>query len=122
MALTLVSSGAGRTMAIRDHLLPIIRERGTLRTQSDRVRLVVLRTEPWLLEHWTPFNEVATAEAASPGYRHALERQHTRPDLPYGLNVWCAGSKVLSVVWADSGAFEVIEFSPGVWQEQALAL
>jgi hypothetical protein len=109
-------------VAIRDHLLPLVREQGTLRIQSDQVRLVVFRVGPWVLEHWTPFNELAAAEAASPGYRHALERQHTKPDLPYGLNVWCAGAKVLSVIWADDGSLEVIELLRGAWQEQALAL
>jgi hypothetical protein len=44
------------------------------------------------------------------GYRHALERQHTRPDLPYGLDVW-HGAKVLGVLWADDGAFEVVTFN-----------
>jgi hypothetical protein len=121
MTLTLASSGSGRVLAIRDHLLPLVRERGTLRLQSDSVRLVVFRMEPWLFEHWTPFNDLATGEAASPGYRHAIERQHTRPDLPYGLNIWCAGTKVLSIIWADNGAFEVIAFSRGVWQDQVLA-
>jgi hypothetical protein len=122
MPLKRASSGDGRALAIRDHLLPLVREKGTLRIQSDSVRLVVFRTEPWLLAHWTPFNEVATGEAASPGYRHAIERQHTRPDLPYGLNIWCAGTKVLSIIWADNGAFEVIKLSHGAWQDQALAL
>ena len=36
-------------------------------------------------------------EAASPAYRHALEQQRSRPDLPYGLEVW-RGDKVLSVL------------------------
>ena len=66
MALTLASSGDGRAAAIRDHLLPLVRGQGTLRIQSDHLRLVALRTEPWVFEHWTPFNELATAEAASP--------------------------------------------------------
>jgi hypothetical protein len=122
MALTLASSGDGRAVAIRDHLLPLVRDQGSLRIQSDHVRLIVFRTEPWVLEHWTPFNEVATAEAASPGYRRALERQHTKPNLPYGLNVWYVGTQVLGVVWADSGSLEVTKFVRGTWQEQALAL
>ncbi len=61
-------------------------------------------------------------EASSPGSRHALQRQHTRPDLPYGLDVWRAGTKVLSVLWADGGAFEVVDFTRGGWEAEALAL
>lgn len=122
MNLTLVSSGDDRALAIRDHLLPLVRRRGTLEIQRDAVRLIVLRTEPWAFEHWTPFNELSPGEASSPGYRHALERQHMAPDLPYGLVVWRAGMKVLRVLWADNGAFEVVDFARGPWEDEALAL
>ena len=68
-------------------------------SSADTVRLITLRMEPRVIEHWTPFNELSPGEAASPGYRHALTRQHTLPDLPYGLDLWHAGTKVLSVFW-----------------------
>jgi len=120
--LTLVSSGDGRALAIRDHLLPLVRERGTLEVQRDAVRLIALRMETWAFEHWTPFNDLTPGEASSPGYRHALERQHTTPDLPYGFEVWRAGAKVLSVLWADDGTFKVVDFACGPWEAEALAL
>jgi hypothetical protein len=121
MNLRLVSSSDDRALAIRDHLLPLVRERGTLETQRGSVRLISLRMDPWVFEHWTPFNELSPGEASSPGYRHALARQRTTPDLPYGLDVW-HGAKVLSVLWADDGAFEVVSFVRGPWEEEALAL
>jgi hypothetical protein len=77
--------------------------------------------EPWVLHHWTPFSDLLPDEASSPGYRHALERQHGTPDLPYGLEVW-RGAKVLSVLWADDGAFEVVTFVRGSWEDGALGL
>jgi hypothetical protein len=122
MILSLVSSGDGPALAIRDRILPLIREGGTLEIQRAAVRLVALRTGPWLFEHWTPFNELSPEEASSPGYRHALERQHMVPDLPYGLEVWHLGSKVLSVLWADSKASQVTSFTRGPWEDEALAL
>ena len=121
MNLRLVSSGDDRALAIRDHLLPLVRERGTLQTQRDCVRLICLRMDPWVFDHWTPFNELSPEEASSPGYRHALARQRATPDLPYGLDVW-HGAKVLSVLWADDGAFEVVSFVRGPWEDEALAL
>jgi hypothetical protein len=93
MTLALVSSGDGPALMIRDHLLPLVREHGTLEIQRDAVRLIALRTEAWAIEHWTPFNELSRGEASSPGYRHALERQHTTSDLPYGLNVGMPGRR-----------------------------
>ncbi|MBX6387003.1 MAG: hypothetical protein IRZ07_29175 [Microbispora sp.] len=122
MTLRLVSSGDGPALALRDHLLPLVRERGILEVQSGAVRLVALRTAAWTVEHWTPFNDLSPGEASSPGYRHALEHQRTRPDLPYGLDVWHTGAKVLSVLWADDGAFEVVHFARGPWEAEALAL
>lgn len=122
MTLTLVSSGEGPARMIRDHLLPLVRERGTLEIQRDTVRMITLRKAVWVIEHWTPFNELSRGEASSPGYRHALERQHTVPDLPYGLNIWHAGRKVFSVLWANDGTFNVADFSRGSWEDQVLAL
>ena len=121
MNLRLVSSSDDRALAIRDHLLPLVRDRGMLECQSGPVRVIAWQLGPWLFNHWTPFNELSPEEASSPGYRHALERQHTRPDLPYGLEVW-RGAKVLSVLWADNGAFEVDSFVRGSWEDEALVL
>ena len=121
MDLRLVSSGDDRALVIRDHLVSLVREHGTLELQRGPVRLVVLRTGPWSVEHWTPFADLASGEASSPGYRHALARQYARPDLSYGLDVWRDGAKVLSVLWADGGAFEVAAFARGAWEDEALA-
>jgi hypothetical protein len=51
MAMTLVHSADGRALAIRDHLLPLVRDRGALETQRGAVRLVSLRIGPWAFEH-----------------------------------------------------------------------
>jgi hypothetical protein len=77
MTLRLASSGDERALAIRDHLLPLIRERGTLENQRGPVRLIVLETGDWTVNHWTPFSELPPGEASSPGYRHAIERQQS---------------------------------------------
>ena len=81
MALRLAATSDDRALVIRDHLLPIVRERGTLEVQHGAVRVITLQISGWRFVHWTPFNELSLLEASSPGYRHAVERQHTRPDL-----------------------------------------
>ena len=121
MALRLVASADDRALAIRDRLVPIVRERGTLELQRGPVRLVALRTGPWTIEHWTPFGELSPDEASSPGYRHAVERQRTRPDLPYGLDVRRDGARVLGVLWSEDGASQVVVFVRGPWEDEALA-
>ena len=122
MALRLVSSGDDRALAIRDHLVPVVRERGMLELQRGLVRLVALRTGPWTIEHWTPFGELSPDEASSPGYRHAVERQRTRQDMTYGLDLWRDGAQVLGVLWSDDGASEVVAFVRGHWEDEALAM
>jgi len=122
MTLRLVASGDGDALVIRDHLLPLIRARGTIEVQRDALRLVTWRLGEWGFEHWTPFNDLQPGEAASPGYRQALKRQHTESDLPYGLDVWLSGVRVLRLLWADDGSFQVAAFSRGLWEEEALAL
>jgi hypothetical protein len=122
MILRLVSSGDDRALTIRDHLVPLVRDSGDIEVQRDSVRLISLHIGPWTLTHWTPFNELASEEASSPGYRHALERQQVAPGLPYGIEVWHHGAKVLSILWAEDGASEVVSFIRGPWEDEALAL
>ncbi len=121
MSLELVASNDDRALAIRDHLLLLVRQRGGIEVQRDLVRLVTWEQAPWVIHHWTPFNDLQPGEASSPGYRRALERQHVMLDLPYGLEVW-HGIKVFSVLWADDGRFKVASFVRGPWEDLALAL
>ncbi|WP_237213344.1 hypothetical protein [Falsiroseomonas oryziterrae] len=122
MTLRLASSSDGPALAIRDHLVPLVRKRGTLQVQRDAVRLIVLQAGELTIEHWTPFNDPSPAEPASPGYRHALSQQHSVPDLPYGLDVRHAGHRVMRLLWADSGAFKVADFVRGPWEAEAFGL
>ena len=122
MTLTLVSSGDDRALAIRDHLVPLVRLSGNQEVQRDAVRLISLQVGLWSITHWTPFNELASGEALSPGYRHALERQQAAPSLPYGLEVSHDGSKVLGILWADDGSWEVATFHRGPWEKDVLSL
>jgi hypothetical protein len=64
MTLRLASSGDDRALAIRDHILPLLREYGTLEVQRDTVRVVELRIGAWTFRHWTPFNDLAPGEAS----------------------------------------------------------
>lgn len=121
MTLRLVSSSDDRARAIRDHVVPLLRQRGSLLAQRDVVRVIELRLGVWIFQHWTPFNDIAPEEAASPGYRHAVARQHTRPDLPYGLEVR-QRDLLLRVQWADGDAIEVTTFVRGDWEDELLKL
>jgi len=121
MSLKLVASGDDRARSIRDHLVPLVRDHGAILVQRGSVRVIEYRAGPWILNHWTPFRQLSATEASSPGYRHAIERQHQQSNLPYGLDVW-HGEKVLRILWADDGSSEVVAFQRGAWEELALSL
>jgi hypothetical protein len=84
----------------------IVRADNRCLEQRDTVRVV-----EWTFRHWTPFNGLTAGEASSPGYRHAIERQHTKSDLPYGLDV-SHREKVLSILWTDDGSIEMANLRP----------
>jgi hypothetical protein len=121
MNVRLVSNSDDRAVAIRDHILVLLRQDGAVQVQRDTVRLTELRMGIWAFRHWTPFNELGRGEAASPGYRHAIERQRTRQGLPYGLDVW-HGAKVLSILWSEDGGIDVASFVRGPWEEDVFML
>ena len=121
MTVRLASNADDRAVAIRDHILPLLREHGAVEIQRDMVRLTELQIGAWIFRHWTPFNELGEEEASSPGYRRAIERQHTKGSLPYGLDIW-HGAMVLRILWADDGMTEVVNFVRGPWEEEALLL
>ncbi len=125
MTLHVAASGDANAVAIRDHMLPIVRAHGVLEDlqgKNSPLRLIVLERQAWRFLHWTPFNALAPGQASSPGYRHALGNQHTLLDLPYGLDVWHDGINVLSLLWAEGGTFQVAGFHRGVWEAEAMAL
>jgi hypothetical protein len=124
MNLSLVSNSDSQAQRIRDHILPLLRERGAVQVQSDSVRLTELQMGVWGFRHWTPFNDLGQEEASSPGYRHAVERQRGRQTLPYGLDIWhgAVAAKVLRILWAEDGTIEVVTFVRGQWEEEALIL
>jgi|GEM_PF-671682 len=122
MTLRLASSNDHLALAIRDHVLPLVRSLGTLENQWGGLRRVTLSMEPWSFSHWTPFKTLTSTEASSPGYRHAVEQQRAGPTLEYGLDIRHGGDQVLGLLWSDDGSFDVSVFERGDWEAQALAL
>ena len=122
MTLRLVASNDERPIAIRDHILPLLRQSGAVEVQRDVVRLTELRMDNWVFRMWTPFNELGDEEASSPGYRHAISRQRAQKSLPYGLDIWHNSLRVLRVLWSDDGAVDVVAFVRGEWEAEALGL
>ncbi|MCQ8278848.1 hypothetical protein NFI95_10325 [Acetobacteraceae bacterium KSS8] len=105
----------------RDLLLPVIRRHGRLvdgARQDGSLRFLVLERPPWRFRHWTPFNALGREEPSSPGYRHALERQRGKDDLPYGFDIHIGDRLVVCLLWSDSGEADLVQFEAGPWQSQ----
>lgn len=122
MTLRLASSNDHLALAIRDRILPLVRSRGTLGEQWGGLRRITLSMAPWSFTHWTPFKNLTSGEASSPGYRHAVEHQRARPTMEYGLDVMHHGRQVLGLLWSDDGSFDVNIFERGDWEAEALEL
>src|ERR1700744_5864163 len=122
MNVRLVMTDTSQAIAIRDHVLPLLREHGTVAVHRDVVRLTELQIRAWLLRFWTPFNELGREEASSPGYRHAIEKQRSRKSLPYGLDIWEGAVRVFRIQWSDDGTVDVASFVRGQWEDEVLGL
>lgn len=122
MTVRLVSSNDPRALVVRDHVLRHVRAQGRIELQDGQLRLVRLQLGPFQCSHWTPFRNLGSEEASSPGYRHALQRQRDEPDLPYGLRITRDGTNLLTLLWAEDGRFAVVQFLPGKWEEEVCAL
>ena len=103
MPLRTLSFNDDRALAIRDHLLPwsAVAARWSSARRGATHHAV---PGPVAAQEWTPFDDLSPEQAASPGYRHALARQRTRPQLPYGLEPWRDVGKVPSMLWAEDGS------------------
>ena len=112
-----------RALAIRDHLLPLIRAQGVMEELGGSgprmARMVVWRTGLFAFALRSPFTP--WPDAAPLSYGAALAKQRASPLMPWGLDVW-HGRKVLSLQWDDAGRVEVISFNRGPWEDEALSL
>ena len=114
---------AAHALAIRDHVLPLIRERGALQSIGivRIVTVVAWEAKPLLFTLRTPFSG-GPKEGPAPSYQHALLRQQAKAVLPYGLDVWHRGRKVMSLEWSGAGESNLIRFMAGEWEAEVLAL
>ena len=125
MVLRIAAFRHSRAITIRDHVLPLVRQHGTLRDlegKDSTLRLIVLERDAWVFTHWTPFNSLGPTQASSPAYRHAVERQRSRPGLAYGLDITSADQHVLGILWSDDGSLSVTTFVRGAWEAAALSM
>jgi hypothetical protein len=109
-----------RAVAIRDHLLPLIRVQGAME-EIGGLRMVTWKAGRFAFALRSPFTAWGIKASPPGSYSAALAKQRANPVLPWGLDVW-HGRKVLSLQWDDAGRVEVISFTRGPWEDEALAL
>jgi hypothetical protein len=113
--------GSDRAIAIRDHLVPLIRAHGTLQEVSGMAgRVATWSAQGFICALRSPFTPWP-AEVPVASFDQAILRQQGKQVLPWGLDVW-HGRKVLSLQWDDKGQVEVIGFTRGSWEAEALAI
>ena len=111
-----------RALAIRDHLLPLIRVQGAMEgIGGSGVRTTMWKAGSFAFALRSPFTAWGIKASPPRSYSAAQARQRADPVLPWGLDVW-HGRKVLSLQWDDAERVEVNSFSRGPWEDEALAL
>ena len=113
-----------RAIAIRNHVLPLVRERGVqerFKIGEGFVSAVQWKHAVFTFGLWTP-NDMPTRGPVD--YALAVAVQDTvEAALPNGLDVWHAGDgKVLSMEWDQDGKARLISMRSGAWEAEALAL
>jgi len=114
-----------QALAIRDHLLPLIRAHGAMREVGGSpprlLRMVTWEAGGFTCLLRSPFTPPRPEAPMARSYGAALAKQRAGPVLPWGLDVE-QGRKVLNLQWDDAGRAEVISFIRGPWEDEALAL
>jgi hypothetical protein len=103
---------------IRDRLIEVLTSRGVWEPLGS-VNVLVARIGKLEILHRSPFQKLHL-ESERTRYLRALSKG--KANLPYGLDVWHQGKKVLNLEWDDEGQFEVIAYKPGEWEMLHLAI
>ena len=113
---------AARALAIRDHLLPLFDAHSIMQQVSGAAgRLAVCKAGSFTCTLRGPFTAWPAEAPPTASYEQAISRQRAKPALPWCLEVW-HGHTVLNLQWEDDGTVEVISFTRGPWEDDALAL
>ena len=101
-----------RVTAIREHALRILREHGQWEMVSG-TRELGATFDGLKMLYRTPFQPLPLESEL---LRYQRARVGGKANLPYGLDIWIPGKKVLNLEWSDDGALEIISFKPGDWE------
>jgi hypothetical protein len=79
------------------------------------VKLLVFARDHLQIAYRTPFQKLPEESEKMRYKRTALGG---KPKLPYGLDVWYSGKKVMNIEWDDKGNRDVVTYRPGVWEAE----
>jgi hypothetical protein len=97
---------------IRENALSIVRSVGSLE-RSRASSMARARHGDLNISYRTPFQRLP---AMSPALAYMRALLKGKENLPYGLDIWNKGKKVLNIEWRDGGEIEVISYLPGEWE------
>lgn len=110
-----------RALAIRDHLLPLIRANGTLvQVGNASMKVLAWKMLPWGFSLRTPFSPFPAGRAPRT-QQEAVLKQQAGEQMGYGLDIGYEGKKVFNLEWDDT-RHVVVTFKRGGWEEEALHL
>jgi len=113
-----------RALAIRDHILPLVRERGVpqrLKAGEGFVSTTKWQHAVFTFGLWAP-NYMPSGGPVDYALAVAVQDM-VEAAMPHGLDVWHAHvGKVLSMEWDADGRANLISMRPGSWEAELLAI
>jgi hypothetical protein len=122
MTLRLVSSGDDRALAIRDHLVPIVRERGMWSFNAASCGWSPCGPAPGPSSTGRPSASCPRTRRPRPATGTRWSGSARGRTCPTGSTCGATGARVLGVLWSEDGASQVAAFVRGPWEDEALAL
>ncbi len=101
-----------RLLAIRSAALDLLAKSGAWES-AGATNFLVYSGGAIKIAYRTPFQKLPTENDRS---RYERTLRGFKRNLPYGIDVWYNGRKVMNIEWDDAGDFEVLSFRRGEWE------
>lgn len=102
-----------RALAARNKAIDVIRKRGRWKPAAANERIVEAVIGRLTISYRAPLQKLSSGTEK---LRYLGTLVGNKATLPYGLNVWLEGKKVLNLEWDEDGAVELISYKYGDWE------
>ncbi len=115
-----MSEKTEKAKIIRDHILPLIRMKGSV-VDISGIKVLMWDAPPWKFIHRTPFSPVSQLKPSDYTEARLLQKRGGKLNLGYSLDIW-RGKKLFNVEWDQPDKLSIVSFMRGDWEDEVLAM